>query len=56
MQHFQRSQHPKPGELTIYGNAITKVVLAAANEGTTLPQRAAAGRFASDIFIGLNLN
>jgi hypothetical protein len=28
---FQHSQHPKPGELTIYGNAITRVLLAAMN-------------------------
>jgi len=28
---FQHSQHPKPGELTIYGNAITRVLLAAEN-------------------------
>jgi hypothetical protein len=35
---FQQFQHSKPGELTIYGNAITRVLLAAVNRS------AAAGR------------
>jgi len=35
---IQHSQHSTPGELTIYGNAITRVLLAVENEG------AAAGR------------
>jgi hypothetical protein len=38
---IQHSQHPKPGELTIYGNAITRVLLAAANRA--LLQAAAGG-------------
>jgi hypothetical protein len=56
MQHFQRSQHPKPGELTIYGNAITKVVLAAANEGATAGHSGLLRQVRVGYFIGLNLN
>jgi hypothetical protein len=33
---FQHSQRSKPSELTIYGNAITRVLLAAANEGANV--------------------
>jgi hypothetical protein len=36
MQHFQ---HSKPGELTIYGNAITKVLLAAENRAVAAGRR-----------------
>ncbi|WP_158940315.1 hypothetical protein [Burkholderia sp. S171] len=33
IQHFQ---HSKPGESTVYGNAITRVLLAAENRGVVV--------------------
>jgi hypothetical protein len=50
---IQHPQPSKPSELTIYGNAITRVLLAVVNEA--LLQATASG-LTSDIFVDLNLN